>query len=413
MDIRKIKPILEIIIWNFIIYILFYIMNPNPLSFLEFNPSPLILGIVGFSLFYGNKYGLLNAFASIFLYSYIYGFQFEGWKETFYRFDYYKYPLLFLWLATSIGMVIDTHKRKNSALLSNLELLEAEYEKLKRSYRMSHKAVDELQEQIIDSDTSIISLYDISKKFKEINEDEIMTESIGVFSKYLKAKQVMIYFYQEDSSYLRFQIGVGIPAHFRGYSIDLSDEQIPESKYFKDVVENRKVYRFSEVLIEDFPIFVGPIIKNNQVIGLVTIRDMEFSNISNYAYTLFRIILDWVNDSIDRAKLFSDTQSHLIEGTNLMNFDKFIEKVNSEKRRELEYQMKHYLFAVKPMKDIYKEAMDIKKVIRTRDSISVYNGKIYLLLPATDVGLHPTVKDKIFSRVGWDLDLTDIDEVLL
>ena len=401
----KIRPLIEIAVFHSFIYIVFYYLNTNPKLFFSMNPHPFLIGVIGFALFYGNQYGLIAMGTSVIMYGFLFYNSFSEWRPLITEVDYFKLPLTFLWVGTTIGLIVDNHKTRQFSLEKDLDLTRRDYKKINNQYQLSQKALSQLKNQIIDSDESIIALYDIAKRLQELDEDEILTETVGVISKYLKASQVMIYHYGEDHNYIRFILGVGIDDGFSEYSIN-----IKESPFYQRVLESREVLRYSDIKGEDLPLLIGPLIKNDEVIGLVMVREMSFDFISNYAFTLFKIILDWINQSLNNVVLVEQQQKKYIDQTDVLTFTKFKKRLQAEKRRYKEYGLKYVLFAVEAPVTPLDYADRIKNNIRAIDKVTLMGNKIYILLPATDGERYPDIEDKIFLRLDFNLPKVKIGD---
>lgn len=401
----KIRPIIEITIFHMVIYFIFYYLNPNPKLFFSMNPHPFLLGTITFALFYGNKYGFLATATSIIVYGLLYYRTYGEWTALVTDFEYFKIPLTILWLGVTIGLIIDNHNSRQKNLENRIESIQKDFKKTNHLYQLSQNALSQLQSQIIDSDESIIALYDIAKRLQELDEDEILTETVGVISKYLEASQVMIYHYSEDHEYLRFVLGIGIGDGFSDYSIN-----IKEWPFYKRVLQSREVLRYSDMNAENAPLLIGPLIKNNQVIGLVMVREMSFDFISNYAFTLFRIIIDWINQSLSNVVLVEQQQKKYIGQTQVLTFEKFKKRLQAEKRRFKAYGLKYVLFAVEAPDNPLEYAVKIQRNIRTIDKVTLLDHTIYILLPATDGEKNPDLEDKIFLRLNFKLPKISIGD---
>jgi len=398
---KYLKPMIEITVINFLIYLVFFRIQANPEVYFQLNPHPLIFVVLGFALFYGNFIGLMATLVTEIFYFVLFYEAYGDLKLLFTDVDYFKYPLIFLWISTLVGTIIDNHNDHIEYLEDDYRELKHHYNILKRNYIQSEKALEELEDQIIDADMSIIALYDIAQRLKELDQEEIMTEMLGIFSKYLKASRIVIYSNYDTSDYLRLKVAMGVDMSSRDSSKKITVGSIEER-----VIKEKEVFRYSDVLGEKEFLFIGPIIKDNKVIAILSIEEMSFDMLSNYAFTLFKIILDWVNLSLDNVRLIeAEKESQYIENTNVLKYEVFKKYLLTERRRRKDYQLNYFLLTLKSKGDALEESRLIKSSIRDVDRVSFYDGRIYVLFPATNADLYDLITKKIFDRIGESFEI--------
>lgn len=400
---KYLKPIIEITLINFIIYLVFFRLQPNPGIYFQLNPHPLIFVVMGFALFYGNLIGVMTTLITLVFYVVLF---YEVNGELFLLlsdFRYFKNPLLFLWVTTLVGTVVDNHREYEHQLKDSYKDLKQHYKLVKRNYRLSKSALEELEDQIIDADMSIIALYDIAQRLKELEEEEIMTEVLGIFTKYLKASQIIIHSYYPKSNFLRLKVAMGVDIGAGKISKEIEPGSIEER-----VIHENKVFRYSDAPGEGVPILIGPIIKDQKVIGVISIKEMDFNHVSNYAYTLFTIILDWVNLSLDNIRIVEEQRDSIYyEDTEVLVFDMFKKYLKIARRRQKEYGLDYFLLTLQSKDDPLEESVRIKKVIRDIDRVSFNDHRIYVLFPATTADLYGFLTLKVFERLGETFKIID------
>jgi len=392
---------IEITVINLLIYLVFFRIQSNPEVYFQLNPHPLIFVVLGFALFYGNFIGLIATLVTEIFYFVLFYEAYGDLKLLLTDVDYFKYPLIFLWISTLVGTIIDNHNDHIEYLEDNYRELKHHYKILKVNYTQSEKALDELEDQIIDADMSIIALYDIAQRLKELDQEEIMTEMLGIFSKYLKATKIVIYSNYDTSNYLRLKLAMGVDMNTRDSSKKITVGSIEER-----VIKEKEVFRYSDVLGEKEFLLMGPIIKDDEVIAVLSIEEMSFDMLSNYAYTLFKIILDWVNLSLDNVRIIeAEKESQYIENTEVLKYDAFKKYLLTERRRKKDYQLNYFLLTLNSKGNALKESQLIKSSIRDVDRVSFNDGRIYVLFPATSVELYDLITQKIFDRIGESFEV--------
>jgi K+-sensing histidine kinase KdpD len=392
---KYLKPIIEVTLANFLLYLVLFRLQPNPEIYFELNPHPLIFVVLIFALVYGNFIGFIATMITEIFYIVLFYEIYGDLKLLVSDPQYFKYPLLFLWITTVIGTIIDNHMDHIEYLRDQYRELKHHYKLLKKNYIQSERALDELEEQIIDADMSIIALYDIAQRLKKLDQEEILTEILGIFSKYLKATKISIYSNYDNSDYLRLKLAIGVDIQERRSSKKIEVGSIEER-----VIREKETFRYTDAPDENDFLLIGPILKDNKVIGIIIIEEMFFDQLSNYAYTLFKVILEWVNLSIDNARIVeAERQSQYHNNSSVLKYIAFKKYLSTERRRRKEYGLNYFLLTLKAEDDPLKESQLIKSSIRDVDRISFYEDRIYVLFPGTPEPLYDFITEKIFQRI--------------
>lgn len=403
--------ILETIVVNIVIYIAFFKTQPNQEVYLQLNPHPLLLLSIVMGMRYGNFLGVISATISSLFYLKVFLDVYGDITLFFLEFSNYKYILLFYWSAITLGFFRDNKEAVIVKLSNEKQLLIEEYKKLSKNYKLSEKIQKELKKQIIVSDESILNLYEIASRLETLDEEEVYTETIGVLSKYLKARGVAIYTFNEESSFLRPKIYIG-----KGLANNRS-LSIKESIGFNKVVNEKVAVRWSDVKEDGFPLMSAPIIKENKVIAVVNIEEMDFDSLSEYAFQLFKLIVDWVNKALDKA-IFVDglKASKYIEGTKLLKNEAFSDRLKAEERRKKEFTMDYcYLkYKIRGL-DIMEINSKFQSVLRTVDVIGydIDTKTVSIILPATsEENLHLVDNRIRKSLIEYIVDNNQVESIL-
>lgn len=386
--------ILETIIFNLIIYIFFYSRVANQDIYLFLNPHPLLFLAMFMGLRYGMRLATISSCISCSFYIYVFYSLYYDLSLLINSFDYYKYPLLFLWVAFIFGAFKDNYSRKQKEANDEIELLTKENYALEKDFETLDKIQQELKKQIIGADDSIISLYDIATKLETFDSEDIYTETIGVLKKYLHVTNVSLYSFDSINNYLRLKITYGNSVEEKN-SIDATT-----CYWFNEVNEKRQVVKFVNHNNEkDMPLMSAPLIRNNKIIAVVNIKGMEFDMISEYAFQLFQLIIDWINRALDKATYVETLLENIyIENTKLVTASFFKKRLEIEKRRKYEFGM-DYCFLAYRVRNLSIEDIDklVQKTLRPVD-IAYYNIKnntLSFLMPATKKSYSFILEDKI------------------
>lgn len=397
MDLKKIlASIFETILFNVAIFYVFFILQPNQDIYFNLNPHPLFILSIVMGLRYGKKLGGISAGISVCFYIYIFLQINEDALLLVEHFKNYKYILLFLWSAVILGTFKDNYTIKLKKYTDEIELLKESYKQLEKDYLVTEKIQKELKKQIISSEESIISLYDIASKLETFETEELYTETIGILGKYLKANSISIYYYNEKSKYLRLKISYGNKVENRKSLL------ISNSKGFTNVIYNEKVVRWQDSKEKDFPLMSSPLVRNGKVIAIVNIEDMDFDRLSEYAFQLFKLIMDWVNKSLNQAIYLDEIkESKYIPGTKLLQKEFFQDRLKVEERREKEFGMEFGVLKYK-VKNLSVGSINERatKALRSVDitSYDLTNKILFILVPATSKENLYIVEERILNN---------------
>lgn len=388
----------ETVVVNIIVYYLFFILEPNQDTYLRLNPHPLLILSVFMGMRYGNYPGLVGAAISSMFYMDVFLKTGGGFLELFRYFANYKYILLFFWSALIFGTFKDNHDMAVARLNEEHKLLKKKNKQLKDSFELTKKVEEELKKQIIGSEESILHLYEIASRLETLDSEQVYTETIGILSKYLGAYSVSIYTYSHQNGFLRLKIKIGETGSL-GRSLFVRD-----SDGFSKVAIEKRAIKWQDAEDEKFPLMSAPLIKNDEVIAVVNVEHMDFDRLSEYAFQLFKLIIDWVNKALDRA-IFVDglmSSKHFPE-TNLLKYEFFLERFREEERRRREFGME-FGFLQYRAKNMDPESIDgyTRKIFRSVDVVGFNpdNEMVYILLPATPQENLYLIEERIASRLG-------------
>lgn len=389
--------VMETFIVNIIVYFIFYQINPNQDEYLYLNPHPLFILCIIIGLIYGNKLGLLTAAICSGFYLIVFLKINKDISLLFIYFRNYKYVLLFFFSAAILGNFRDSYKANIQKMINEKLIMSKNYKSLEKSYNLSQKALEELKKQIINSEESILYLYEIASRLETFNLEEIFTETIGILSKFLKAKSVSIYTYDEKSGYMRLKINFGEESRNRSMLVK-------NSIGFSSVIINQKVLKWVDIKEKEFPLMSAPLIKESQTIAVVNVDSMDFDNLSEYAYQLFKLIIEWVNKALNQAILVDEiSDSKYIEGTRIMKYRYFAERIKSEERRKSEFGMEYSILQYDADNMSIQEInKNIAGVLRSVDIISYSEEtkEVYILLPATPENATYLVEERIKNKLN-------------
>lgn len=388
---------LEILITHGFMFVLFFFVPAIKNSFLEMNIHPLLVITAVIGIRHGYLAGLTSALLSSLVYLSAYLILGLNLPLFFSTYGYYKFLIMFFVIGYSAGRIRDTYARNvHEMKQTNSDLLD-EFTKLESSYQKSVETYNELRNQIIGSETSIFSLYEIATSLQTTNPERIYTESIGLLHKFIKATTISIYTL-ESGGYMRLKIIFG------DYTRKRSSIRFVDNPKYVQLVEAKTAVRWSREENEDFPLFSAPIMNEESVIGIINIDNIEFEHTTEYSFSIFRVISEWISKALSHA--IEIDRKYNITGVSWSNFLKkkqFDMQLKEEEIRLKKYGLPYCYGKFKVLtEDVEDAVFAIRKVLRSVDFVCHDDGEntIEILLPATGSFNYLQVLERIRSSVG-------------
>lgn len=389
----------ETLVVNMVCYYIFFVWQSNQDVYLLLNPHPSFLLSLLVGARYGNVAGLISSLVSCLFYIYAHFEVNHNIGNVFTYFQYYKFLLMFIMGAVLTGYIKDKLDIRSELQKHEISLLTESYKHLKKNHHDLEKTQQELKKQIINSEESILHLYEIASRLDTLDMEGVYTETVGILKKYLKADTISIYSYIEESRYLRLKLKIG-QGGFDKRSIDIGS-----SKGFTMVTEEKRAIRWNEVKEDQFALMSAPIMKDDKILAVVNIEKMDFDKLSEYAFQLFKLIIDWVNKALSQAIYVDELkESKYIPQTNWLRYDYFIERLKEEERRLQEFGMEFCLLNF--ILEQHEEPRSLSEVLsgylRSVDVVGYdeQRGVLYILLPATPKNDLIVVEQRILSKMG-------------
>ncbi len=393
--------LVEIVAANLLMFFLFLLIPEISNRFLEMNIHPLVLITAAIGIRHGYIAGLIAALASSIVY--IAAYLITGLNITlfFSSYIYYKFVIMFFVTGYTFGRVRDTYTRNvRTMMTANSEILE-EYVKLEQDHAKSIEMYNELRNQIIGSEYSIFSLYEIAASLQTTNPEKVYTESIGLLHKFIKATTIAIYTL-ESGGYMRLKIIYGDYTRKRS-----SIRFVDEPKYIQ-LVEKAKPVRWTREEDEEFPLFSAPIIDGETVIGIINIDNIEFEHTTEYSFSIFCVIAEWISKALSQA-IAIDKKYNVsgVSWSNLLKKNQFEMQLQEEEIRLEKYGLPYCYGKFRILSpDIEDTVFAMRKVLRSVDFVCYYEEEntLEILLPATGSGNYKKVIERIHNVLGGKVE---------
>jgi len=388
--------LVEVLLTNAAILLMFFFVPNIQNGFLSMNLHPLFVLTALIGVRHGYLSGLFAALISSAAFIVCYLYKGLDLVLFFKVFDYYKFPIMYFIAGYTTGRVRDTYSRNVRTMkTANKEILD-EYNKLEDDYRKTIGMYNELKEQIVGSEYSIFSLYEIAASLQTTNPEKVYTEAIGVLHKFIKATTIAIYTL-ESGGYLRLKLIYG------EYGRKKSSIRFVDDPKYMQLVESKKPVRWTKEENEDFPLFSAPIVNEGTVIGLINIDAIEFEHITEYSFSVFCVITEWINKALSQAIDIDRTYNVTgVSWSNLLKKNQFDMQLAEEEIRLTKYGLPYCYGKFNVLtSDIETVIFSMRKVLRTVDFVCYDepNNILEILLPATGKGNYEMVAQRIKSSL--------------
>ncbi|TYB31089.1 MAG: hypothetical protein FXF47_05905 [Candidatus Mcinerneyibacterium aminivorans] len=395
--------IVETIIADFLILVIFFLSYSGRIQFLNLNIHPFIIVVAVVALRYGNIIGLISAGVSSLFYLYVYLSTGRDLYLFFIDFSYYKFFVMFFLTAIILGKFRDNQKNTIANLKKDIKDLETRYDRLKKINKKNSFIKEQFKKRIIDSNGSLYYLHEIVKSLESLDPEQIFTELMGILKKFIKAKSVSIYVFDSKKNFLRLKARFGGKTKLKS-SIDLEKNNILKKALNEEEYEKQELYnKLGSFLL------VSPIRYRNEILGMVAVEELEFEMLTDFTETLFKLIIKCVDKSLYAAIISekTETSNKYHQNTNVMKLDKFKNRLQHEKRRREEYGMDYTLLKFKNNDFDLKEINNrMNYIIRDVDVLSYDEEKdvIIVLLPATPKEFVDKIEKRIMTQFDFELE---------
>ncbi len=393
--------IIEFVLLYGAVIAIFLIVKEIQIPFLTMNLHPLFIVSCIIGIRHGFLAGLLSSLVSSFVYFFSYSYLDLDPMLFFNSYEYYKYPLIFTLGGYLSGRISDSNSQKLHEMQKENKIILKEYDQLENTYSKTIQMYNELKEQIVGAEYSIFSLYDIASSLQTTNPEKVYTESIGLLYKFIKARSVTLYTL-EKNGYMRMKI------HFGKKHNKNRTKKYSEDPMYQEAIRTKRAVRWNRDAGEDAPIFSAPIVAKDKVIGIIDIESIDFEYVTEYSFSIFQVISDWIAKALYQA-LEIDKQFKLmgVDYSNMLE----LPQIERQKQEEIIRKEKYGLPYCSASYNLGNADSDkvvplLQKSLRNVDYIAYdrKNNRVVILLPATDEENYIIVENRLFSALGYRLD---------
>lgn len=392
---KNLIVIFESFLLSLLIYIIFFNSAVFKNSFLNMNLHPLAILIAFMAIRYGIYFSLVTVFFASFFYilSFI---KLENEMLGFFSsYENYKHILIFFFISLFLGRFHDNNERKINQLKEEKEEIESQYELQKKNNLKLIEINERLKNRIITSKESIITLNYIMVKMVGMSANELYTEVCKLIIQFVNCDVMSIYFYNKEKNFIRAKIRIGngkIPNFL----------QLGENDPFTKVINSKEAIEVENNGSSTYPIYISPIIKNDEVIGFLNIERIAYEYRETYIFEVFKIIAIWLNKSLITAFEKEDIKYNesLLPGTNIVNLEFFNDFFNEEQKRKKIFNTNFLVLEGKNQGYSPKEIEDaLKSSIRATDLLGMTNDTIRILFYNVEVSMKASLIERVNNKL--------------
>ncbi|WP_046212497.1 NAD-dependent epimerase/dehydratase family protein [Paenibacillus wulumuqiensis] len=331
----------------------------------------ILLGIV-----YGARQSILSSVLASGLFFYEALSNGRDWQTLLYDPEALFIFAIYLFFGMVVGFVSDKHKRESVSIHNELAAEKERYVFLSHIYKDTRKIKEELQRQLIGSKDSIGRIYTITRKLESFESEEVITASIDVLENLLDTRHISIYSVNE-TNHMRLLVqsknaGFSLPKTIR----------LDEHPYFREAIESKTMF-VNKTMAAEVPMYIVPVIHNQQVIALVSLHEPSFENLNMNYENMLKVSVDMISSSLARAFQYEGAtrQHRYIDDLPVLNESAFRQILRA---REEAYRMHGSDYTLLALAEQGRSLSDLAHLVngvkRDSDHLGMIAGHPVLLL---------------------------------
>ena len=256
------------------------------------------------------------------------------------------------------------------------EILEDKYVFLNDLYLNVLKSKEAFNSQIIGYKDSFGKIYSVVKKLDSKLPEEVFYEAVNVLEEILKNYFVAIYSVDKSKIFARQNVCSRNCLEILPKSMKLTDyPEMLEKLNEKDTFVNREA-------LEGYPAYASPIFRGEELVGMIMLMRVEYSEMNMEYLNKFRIITDLIKDSLIRAMEYNETNGQILKDTRILSARQFAQVLEMKKQMRKKQYLDYSLLLINQDGRSLKELNDIiAKIVRENDILGLDdNNDLYLLL---------------------------------
>ncbi|MGN7941395.1 NAD-dependent epimerase/dehydratase family protein [Metabacillus sp. 22489] len=282
------------------------------------------------------------------------------------------------------------------------------YEFLSTIHKDTLQVKEELKEQILRTEDSIGTIFQAIKELDKLEPEALFNGAIHVLEKTLKSKRFAIYFVNSNG-YMRLAVKSSDPSFQPSASLKREKNDLIDK-----AILHQEIY-YNRSLEIDAPLFVSPIVQNEQTIAVIICYEVEFQRLNLSYQNLVEVVSRLITSSLARANEYIHEINHerYMEGTNALKPVYFQRILENKYETMDELGIPFVMLEVQTIDYSAENLQKISALLRINDHLGFSEqDKLFILLSNTDVQDAKFVIER-FKLQGIKVIVHDKEEQIL
>ncbi|WP_028402664.1 hypothetical protein [Ectobacillus panaciterrae] len=396
---RAIRKLIEVVI----VFLAVFFIDSLIAADVRNQPSPFIIIILLFSLRYGWKTGLLTF---LFTLGYYVIAEIQNGGDVlllFYNTSESKWFFLYFFLAITAGVMRTAWQERYEDLHFINEEMKTELSSVQKAAAQLIATNKVLEQRLLQSETSISSVYQMMKALDQENIEIVTNEAISILSSYFQANAFGIYHVDSSQRTLRIKLRLGnLPQTI------FMDEA---KTFYHRLFTEKKITVKRSTDEAAAPVIAGPIVIHGRIRQILIIWRMDFYHLTEHNLHLLYWLLQIISDSAERAEtkaLVRERRKYYPE-TSIYYKKFFDEYAEIEQQRYEQYGQPYATFDLHVgtihHDDLVKISSVAERYLREVDKVGFEEDRLLFLLPGTEPEYVESLRQRIWGKLREEVNL--------
>ncbi|MBM7649087.1 nucleoside-diphosphate-sugar epimerase [Bacillus ectoiniformans] len=360
---------------NAVLFILFYAVSSFLTPIVDTVDVWLIYILLA-ALLFGKTQSVVASILALSVHMYDMTLSGRDWMSLFIDNSLLATFTIYLLVGLIISYVVDRRKIELQFTKDELVSSQSKYAFLTKVYDDTLQVKNQLQEQILRTEDGIGKIYFATRELDSLEPEALFSGAIKVLEQTLKAKRFSIYLV-DSYGYMRLAAKSN-DASFQ----PASSLKVQEGSMIENCIASQSI-KYNTSLQPNEPIFVSPIIQNQQTIALIACYDAEFEQLTLSYQNLIDVVSRLITASLSRAHDYIEeiNTKRYIKDTNALTSFYFLRMLEQKRKAMRELHIPYVRLHVLT-EDITTELLQaIGNTLRTNDYFGYdENGALSILL---------------------------------
>lgn len=360
---------------NAVLFILFFIISSFITPIVETVDTWLIYILLA-ALLFDKTQSIVASILAISVHTYDMTSSGREWTSLFVDNSLLATFTIYLLVGLIVSYVVDRPKIELQFLKDELASSQSKYSFLLKLYEDILQVKNELQEQILRTEDGIGKIYYATRELDSLEPESLFIGAIPVLEQTLKAQRFAIYLVA-PYGYMR------LAAKSSDSSFQLASSLTVENGSLIEQAILSKTICYNTSLSPNEPIFISPIVQQNQTTAVIVCYDTGFDQLTLSYQNLINVVSQLITASLGRAYDYIqeiNTKRH-VTGTNALNLTYFHRILEQKRKAMLNLQVPFVKLNVLSEDPSIKQLQVIGSTLRTNDYFGFEeSGKLSILL---------------------------------